>query len=182
MSSPAADVSVRPARTGDSQAVAEAQVHTWHTCYAPHLPAGALDALDATLVEAGWRAAISSPPSPAHRLLVALRAGAIVGYLAVGPGADEDAGPTGGEVLTLTVVPAEQRMGHGSRLLAAGIQTLSEAGFVVARMWTFDGDAPLHTFLSAAGWEPDGARRELDMGEAVGQQRWHTLLPDREGR
>jgi GNAT superfamily N-acetyltransferase len=157
--------------------VAEAQVHTWLTCYAPRLPAGALDALDVTLVEAGWRAAISSPPSPAHRLLVALSAGTIVGYLAVGPGEDEDAGPTDGEVLALTVVPAEQRMGHGSRLLAAGVQLLSGAGFTVAGMWTFDGDSPMHTLLSAAGWEPDGSRRELDMGELVGQQRWHALLP-----
>ena len=179
---PTADASVRPARTGDADAVAAAQVHTWLTCYAPRLPAGALDALDVTLVEAGWRAAISSPPSAAHRLLVALSAGAVVGYLAVGPGEDEDAGPDGGEVLALTVIPAEQRMGHGSRLLAAGVQTLVEAGFTVARLWTFDGDAPMHTFLAAAGWEPDGSRRELDMGEAVGQQRWHTRLPDREAR
>ncbi len=137
--------------------------------------------LDATLVEAGWRAAISSPPSPAHRLLVALSGGSIVGYLAVGPGEDQDAGPSGGEVLALTVVPAEQRMGHGSRLLAAGIQALVDAGFTIARIWTFDGDAPMHTLLSTAGWEPDGARRELDMGEAVGQQRWHTLLPEATG-
>ena len=173
-----ADVSVRPAGAGDSGPVAEAQVHTWHTCYAPHLPEGALDALDGTLVEAGWRAAISSPPSPAHRLLVALSAGEIVGYLALGPGEDEDATPADGEVLALTVVPAEQRMGHGSRLLAAAVQTLTGLGFTVARIWTFDGDAPLHAFLAAAGWEPDGARRELDMGEAVGQQRWHTLLPE----
>ena len=134
------------------------------------------DALDATLVEAGWRAAISSPPSPIHRLLVALSAGQLVGYVAVGPAEDEDATASDGEILALTVVPAEQRMGHGSRLLAAGVQTLVDAGFSFARMWTFDGDAALHTFLSAAGWEPDGARRELDMGEPVGQQRWHTQL------
>jgi GNAT superfamily N-acetyltransferase len=158
--------------------VAEAQVHTWLTCYAPRLPEGALDALDTTLVEAGWRAAISSPPSPAHRLLVALSGTQLVGYLAAGPSEDEDATSIDGEVLALTVVPAEQRMGHGSRLLAAGVQFLSGAGFRLARLWTFDGDAPMHTFLAAAGWEPDGSRRELDMGEIVGQQRWHTMLPE----
>jgi GNAT superfamily N-acetyltransferase len=174
----AADASVRPARAGDSLPVAEIQVHTWLTCYAPHLPPGALDALDVTLVEAGWRAAISSPPSPAHRLLVALRGGLIVGYLAAGPGEDEDASAADGEILALTVTPAEQRMGHGSRLLAAGIQALLDTGFGLARTWTFDADVPLHTFLSAAGWEPDGARRELDMGEPVGQQRWHVTLTD----
>jgi GNAT superfamily N-acetyltransferase len=173
----AADASVRPARSGDSPAVADIQVDAWRTCYAPHLPRGAFDALDVTLVEAGWRAAISSPPTPAHRVLVALSGSRIVGYLAAGPGEDEDTGPGDAEVLALTIAPAEQRMGHGSRLLAAGVTTLVEAGFVLARTWTFDGDAPLHTFLTAAGWEPDGAHRELDMGEPVGQQRWHVLLP-----
>ncbi len=172
----AADVSVRPARPGDSPAIADIQVDAWRTCYAPHLPSGALDALDHTMVEAGWRAAISSPPSAAHRLLVALSGSRIVGYLATGPGEDEDAGPADGEVLAVTVAPAEQRMGHGSRLLAAAVTTLQDTGFRLARAWTFDGDAPLHTFLAAAGWEPDGARRELDMGEPVGQQRWHAAL------
>src|SRR5581483_11401393 len=110
------------------------------------------------------------------RLLVALSRNAIVGYLAFGPGEDPDAGAGDGEVLALTVAPAEQRMGHGSRLLAAGVQTMVDAGFTLARTWTFDADAPLHEFLAAAGWEPDGAHRELDMGEPVGQQRWHTSL------
>ena len=65
------------------------------------------------------------------------------------------------------------------RLLA---EKLADAGFVVARTWTFDADEPLHTFLLAAGWEPDGAHRELDMVEPVGQQRWHTELPAAAGR
>ena len=173
---PTADVSVRPAIPGDSQAIAEIQVQTWQDCYAPRLPPGALDALEVTLAEAGWRAAISSPPSPSHRLLVALSRNVIVGYLALGPAEDEDAEAADGEVLALTVAPAEQRMGHGSRLLAAAVQTMVDAGFALARTWTFDGDAPLHEFLAAAGWEPDGAHRELDMGEPVGQQRWHTQL------
>ncbi len=179
---PTADVSVRPAWDGDSLAVAQIQVDTWRTCYAPHLPAGAFDALDVTLVEAGWRAAISTPPSPAHRLLVALSRNDIAGYVALGPGEDGDAEAADGEVLALTVAPAEQRMGHGSRLLAAGVTALVEAGFALARTWTFDGDAPLHAFLAAAGWEPDGARRELDMGEPVGQQRWHARLTDEADR
>jgi hypothetical protein len=43
-------------------------------------------------------------------------------------------------------------------------------------MWTFDGDGPMHDFLGAAGWAPDGATRILVMGDDVGQQRWHTEL------
>jgi ribosomal protein S18 acetylase RimI-like enzyme len=173
-----ADVSVRPARESDAAAVAEVQVDAWRTCYAPRLPAGALDGLDVTLVEAGWRAAVTAPPSPAHRLLVGLSAGRLAGYVALGPAEDGDATAQDGELYALTVSPAEQRLGHGSRLLAAAVDTLTQLGFRVARIWTFDGDDPLHAFLSGAGWAADGATRSLDMGEDVGQQRWHTLLPE----
>ena len=173
-----ADVSVRPARLTDTAAVAEVQVDAWRTCYAPHLPPGALDALDATLVEAGWRAAVSTPPTPAHRLLVEIADGHLVGYVALGPAEDEDASIRDGEIYALTVAPASQRMGHGSRLLAAAADLLAETQHHLVRMWTFDGDDPLHDFLSGAGWAADGATRVLDMGEDVGQQRWHTLLRD----
>jgi ribosomal protein S18 acetylase RimI-like enzyme len=173
-----ADVSVRAAHEGDAAAVAEVQVDAWRTCYAPRLPPGALDALDATLVEARWRAAVTAPPSAMHRLLVALSAGRLCGYVAIGPAEDGDATAEDGEMYALTVEPAEQRLGHGSRLLAAGVEALTQLGFRVARMWTFDGDDPLHAFLTGAGWAADGATRSLDMGEVVGQQRWHTLLPE----
>ena len=122
--------------------MAAVQVETWRTCYAPRLPEGALDALDETLVEAGWRAAVSSPPSPRHRLLVALAAGRLAGYVAVGPAEDGDSTSIDGEIYTLTVAPADQRLGHGSRLVAAAADVLRESGYRVVRMWTFDGDAP----------------------------------------
>ncbi len=173
-----ADVSVRPARPDDAQGVAEVQVETWQTCYAPRLPPGALDQLHVETVEAGWRAAVVEPPSTAHQLLVAIAAGRVCGYVAFGPAEDGDAGPGDAELLALLVTPADQRLGHGSRLLAAAVDLLTEHGFAEVRTWTFDGDAPLHTFLSSAGWAPDGATRVLDMGEPVSQQRWHTRLQD----
>ena len=176
MAAPAADVSVRPARVEDTLAVAEVQVETWRECYAPHLPPGALDDLEVPLVEAGWRAAVTSPPSPNHRLLVALSGGRLSGYVALGPAEDGDATAEDGEIYALTVAAAEQRLGHGSRLLSAAVDLLAGLGFSVIRMWTFDGDAPLHTFLGGAGWAPDGATRVLVMGEDVGQQRCHTRL------
>jgi GNAT superfamily N-acetyltransferase len=178
VAAPAADVSVRPARAEDTLAVAEVQVETWRECYAPHLPPGALDDLDVPLVEAGWRAAVTSPPSPRHRLLVALSDGRVSGYAAAGPAEDGDATAADGEIYALTVAPAEQRLGHGSRLLTAAADLLAQTGFGAIRMWTFDGDAPMHTFLAAAGWGPDGATRVLVMGEDVGQQRWHTQLAE----
>ncbi len=178
MTASAADVSVRPARVDESLAVAEVQVETWRECYAPHLPSGALDALEVPLVEAGWRAAIAAPPSPRHRLLVALSGGRVSGYVALGPAEDGDATAADGEIYALTVAPAEQRLGHGSRLVTAAADLLAQTGFGAIRMWTFDGDAPTHTFLAAAGWAPDGATRVLVMGEDVGQQRWHTLLSE----
>ncbi len=172
-----ADVSVRPARAADAAAVAEVQVDAWRTCYAPRLPEGALDALDVTVVEATWRAAVTAPPSPRHQLLVAISAGRLVGYAALGPADDPDAAESDGELFAFTIEPAEQRMGHGSRLLAAAMDIARELHFSYVRQWTFDGDAALHAFLAGSGWAADGAARTLEMGgEGVGQQRWHTAL------
>ncbi len=178
MTAPAADVSVRPARVADTAAVAEVQVDSWRTCYAPRLPPHALDALDPTLVEAGWRAAVTDPPTRHHHLLVGIAAGRLVGYVAMGPAEDEDASTKDAEIFALTVSPGEQRLGHGSRLLAAAVDLLTDGNFHLIRMWTFDGDQPMHEFLLGAGWAADGATRVLDMGEDVGQQRWHTLVRD----
>jgi GNAT superfamily N-acetyltransferase len=171
-----ADVSVRAARAADAAGVAEVQVTTWRANYAPILPPGALAALETADAEQRWREAVLAPPSPAHRLLVALEDGRAVGFTAVGPGADEDAGRDGGEIFELLVTDGAQHKGHGSRLLAAAVEHLREQAFSRAVTWLFEADEPTVAFYASAGWEPDGSRRTLEMGSPVDQIRLHTSL------
>lgn len=178
---------VRPGRAADVDAIAEIQSRTWQAAYASVLPRAALN--EATGSEAkqqwraGWNDAVTNPPSKRHAVLVATGAAdgapddTVTGFAAVGPAEDADCLPaTDGELLTLLVDPEYGRQGHGSRLLAAVADHLRAHGFVTAVSWVFADDAVTRRFLLSAGWDFDGAHRDLDMGEPVRQLRMHTSL------
>jgi GNAT superfamily N-acetyltransferase len=175
-----ADVSVRPARPVDAERVARVQLSTWRSAYAELLPAQALDVPEVQAA-ALWLGAVERPPSPEHRLLVALERDELVGFAASGPASDEDQDPaTTAELLTLLVEPRWGRRGHGSRLVAASVDSWRAAGFSTAVTWAWERDPATRSFLQSAGWEPDGAARGLDTGAAVQRQlRFHTDLRER---
>jgi len=176
------DGSVRLARAADAPVVAEVQLRTWGIVYGPRLPQGAALPLDLETATERWRAAVASPPTARHHLLVAVAGagpdtpGEVVGFAAIGPSEDDDAMPTVGEIMVLLVSAGHERQGHGSRLLQAAVDTLREDGFTTATTWMFADDAVVEAFLASTGWEPDGAARQLDMGEPVKQRRMHVGL------
>ncbi len=172
-----ADVSVRPARPEDAERVARVQLSTWRTAYADLLPAEALDVPEVRAA-ALWLGAVESPPSPRHRLLVAMERDDLVGFAASGPASDEDLDPESTvELMTLLVEPRWGRRGHASRLVAASVEHWRGDGFTTAATWTWEADPATRSFLEGAGWEPDGLARGLDTGERVQRQlRFHTDL------
>ncbi|TDC71189.1 GNAT family N-acetyltransferase [Actinomadura sp. GC306] len=174
-----ADAGVRPARRADAAAVADIQVRAWRQGYRDLLPAGVLDRVTGPEAAEAWRdrwaEAATAPPTPRHRLLVAVASDLVVGFAAHGPAEDPDLDPAAtAELITLLVDPMHARAGHGSRLLAATADLLREDGFGVLTTWAFEADEVTRTFLASAGWAPDGASRTLDMGEPVRQIRLHT--------
>lgn len=172
-----ADVSVRPASPDDAPSVAAVQVRAWREGYVEVLPLAVLAGLDEAAMAPGWRAAAAAPPSPRHRLLVAVEGGQVTGFAASAPAEDDDlAAEATTELLALHVDPARGRAGHGSRLLAATVDLLREDGVASAVTWVLAGDRVTRHFLQAAGWAPDGATRDLDMGTLVPQLRLHTDL------
>ncbi len=172
-----ADVSVRPACAADAERVARVQLSTWRTAYAGLLPAEAL-AVPEVQVAALWLGAVESPPSPRHRLLVALERDELVGFAASGPASDEELDPAStAELLTLLVEPRWGRRGHGSRLVAASVQDWRADGASTAVAWVWERDEASRSFLRSAGWAADGAARGLDTGPRVQRQlRFHTDL------
>lgn len=171
-----ADVSVRPARAKEAEAIAAVQVAAWRDRYAKLLPPAALAGLSTRTIEDGWRAGIESPPTPRHVVLVGLEGSKVRAFAAVGPATDDDARGSG-ELLQLLVLPGAERRGHASRLLAAAVEGWRETGITEAVCWILDGDTAMRSFLLEAGWGGDGATRALDTGERqVGQVRLHTDL------
>ena len=168
-----ADVSVRPARPEDAERVARVQLSTWRTAYADLLPASALDVPEVQAA-ALWLGAVESPPTPRHRLLVAMERDELVGFAASGPDLELDGAV---ELMTLLVEPRWGRRGHASRLVAASVDSWRADGFTTAVAWAWERDPATRGFLSGSGWEPDGAARGLDTGESVQRQlRFHTDL------
>lgn len=176
-----ADVSVRPARPDDAAEIARVQVETWRTAYADLLPSVVLEQLDAETAEATWAAAITTPPSPRHHVLVAQEQDWRVGFVALGPAADlEDTDPEPASTValaTILVEPRWGRRGHGSRLLAAAVDHARADGMTRAVVWIPEGDGATLQFLVSAGWAQDGLVRALDTGAGeLRELRLHTSL------
>lgn len=165
-----ADVSVRPARPEDAERIAQVQLATWREAYAALLPAEALDVPEVQ-VAAIWLNAVEAPPSPVHRVLVAMDAHELVGFAASQPATDGDLEPGTVELAALLVEPRWGRRGHGSRLLAATVDLWRTDGATVSVAWAFEADHVTTGFLEAAGWGFDGLGRGLDTGDRVVPQR-----------
>jgi GNAT superfamily N-acetyltransferase len=180
---------VRPARPEDAPDIARIQLSTWRTAYRRLLPRHVLDELDEAWMAAQWTEAVAAPPSPRHRVLVAVEQADqshLVGFLAAGPAdeaalaPEEQAPPPGTAAVTdLLVEPRWGRRGHGSRLLAAGVELWRSDGFDTALAWAYQDDIATVKFLTGAGWAPDGASRALDVADQlIPQLRLHVWLPE----
>ncbi len=179
MSSPTADVSVRVGWADDAQGIAEVQVRAWQQEYADLLPADVLAAMDPADFAAAWHASLTRPKDARNRVLVALERNTIRGFAVTAPASDPDTDPVAdGEIVELTIDPAQTRQGHGSRLVQACAETLKADKFTRALTWLSSQDDVRRAFLTSAGFSPDGAHRELDLrgdGEVrVKQVRLHA--------
>ena len=183
-----ADVSVRPARPDDAVAIARVQTVAWRTAYRAVLPLAVLDEWDEAAAAASWRAAVTSPPTPAHGVLVAVEHDDVVGFAAYGPAEaspDDPPSPDGPatELAPLLVEPRWGRRGHGSRLLAAVSDLARSTGAGRLVTWLPEADEVSARFLESAGWDRDGWARTLDTGgEPLREVRWHAVLGDPDGQ
>jgi ribosomal protein S18 acetylase RimI-like enzyme len=161
------------------------QVASWRAVYGGLLPGEVVEGLGGEEAReqfrSQWTAALESPPTSRHRLVVATDEDggvrAVTGFAAFGPAGDPDLWPaTDAEVFALHVDPERVRQGHGSRLVNACVDTLVEAGFTTVHVWVPEEENALRSFFEASGWRPDGARREIDMGRLLPMVRLHAAV------
>ena len=91
-------------------------------------------------------------PRRKHRVFVATDGPLVVGFAALAPT----------EIVALEVAPEHRRAGHGSRLLAACVDTLRINNASEVRAWSLEGDTVREAFLSGAGLGVGGVRRVLE--------------------
>jgi ribosomal protein S18 acetylase RimI-like enzyme len=157
---PTADASVRTAKPTDAPAVGVVQAAVWTQAYAGRLPDDVVALFEAPSFAKAWRQSLENPPEGVHRLLVARAGEQVVGFAAIGPSQDPDSGQATGEVTAIGVHPGARRMGHGSRLLNACVDTLRGAGAEDVATWVLADDEATRAFLVASGRGPDGAYRD----------------------
>lgn len=157
---PVADASVRTAVPTDAPAVGVVQAAVWTQAYAGRVPDDVVAQFVPPAFAKAWRASLENPPEGVHRLLVARAGEQVVGFAAIGPSQDPDAGPARGEVTAIGVHPGGRRLGHGSRLLNACVDHLRGAGAEEVAIWVLADDEATRAFLVTSGLGPDGAYRD----------------------
>lgn len=155
----------RPAVAADLPGIAEARVLGWQRAYRGLVPQDYLDALD---VEAEARQRLTrfgTGPATDH---VAVVAGRVVGWTAVGPYQPEHPNPApgAGEVYALYVHPDQWSRGAGRALLAHGLAELAATGLAPVLLWVLAVNDRARRFYAAAGFAPDGARQMFAIGGA----------------
>jgi ribosomal protein S18 acetylase RimI-like enzyme len=151
--------SVRDATPADAAAIAVCHVRTWQAAYAGVLPAAFLADLDPAPRERAWREWIEGGGD----ILVAERAGRLVGFASVGPARDE---PGSGELYAIYVEPEAWSSGAGRALMDAAVARLAERGYDEALLWVLEENPRARRFYERAGWSSDGGRQELTLGGA----------------
>lgn len=141
-----------------------------------------------------WHRAITRPPLAQYRVLVATEptgrpeatevhdqtrlAQRVVGFAAIGPSDDPDAGALDSEVGEFIIDDLGRDLGHDGRLLNAIVDTMRADGFQRATWWVRTTDDVLRRLLVESGWDTDGAHRELGTDEdeevVLRQVRLHT--------
>jgi GNAT superfamily N-acetyltransferase len=159
------DVTCRPATGADVDGIAQVRVRGWQRAYRGIVPQPLLDGMDPVAEAAGWR----TRSLDGHH--VAEAGGRVVGWLLVGPyRSDPDepgAGPGCGEVLALYVHPDAWGRGVGRALMAYGLGELRRQGLLPVLLWVLAANVRARRFYERAGFAPDGAARDDEIGGAT---------------
>ena len=144
---------VRPATAADAEAIGAVQERGWQVAYRHIFPAAELAAGGFIQVER-WRSRLARPPR-GWATFVAERAGAVVGFAAVGPSRDERGL---GELYAIYVDPDAWSTGAG-RALIQRCEAQLRTEYAVATLWVLEDNQRARGFYERAGWLPDGARK-----------------------
>jgi GNAT superfamily N-acetyltransferase len=151
---------IRGASPGDSSDIAKINVLGWKAAAKGHIPAERLTWLDATIGERSpyWEA-IAKGEDDDHVLLVAEKAGEVIGFLHALPSRDPGASSNTVEISTLFVRPESWGTGVGRALLQVAIERLRQREYVSVTLWVLDFNERARRFYERAAFAPDGSSK-----------------------
>jgi GNAT superfamily N-acetyltransferase len=162
----AGEVVVRQARPSDARAIAEVSVASRRWSYRDLLPEADLVALSVEETTADFAQGLAELP-PGSAVLVAERAGRVVGYAYVLPSPDADVTAEAAELGSLYVTEDVAGTGVAHALMDAAIEQAHAVGQDVLTLWVRRENGRARRFYEKHGMRPDGAERS----------RPHDILP-----
>jgi GNAT superfamily N-acetyltransferase len=162
---------VRDATADDAAAVAGVQERGWQQAYRHVFPPAELDRGGFIQVER-WRRRLAAPPA-GWATFVAEVDGEVTGFVCLGGSRDLR---RCGEVYAIYVDPGAWARGLGRALLERAERELARR-WPLAALWVLEANDRARRFYAAAGWEPDGARKqEAWFGVAADEVRYRKRL------
>jgi GNAT superfamily N-acetyltransferase len=156
----AVQVRIRPATAADLPAMVEIKHDAGAAAWSHILPPGVIETLPFL---DRWAAAVEQP-GPRTDVLVAENGGRVAGFAVTRPSGDPGADLTTGELDGFYVDPSTWGRGVGRALLAAATQSLRDAGFSRATLWTAEANHRPRRIYEVAGWAVDGTDRHRAFG------------------
>jgi GNAT superfamily N-acetyltransferase len=145
-------VTVRPATLPDAPAMGRVHVRAWQAAYRGQMPDDYLHGLRPEDRAAHWEGALRREDLRGA-ILVAERAGEVIGFAVAGPSRDPEGA---GELYAINLDPAHWGTGAGRALLQAAQAELARPGFDETVLWVLEGNARARRFYEIAGWIADG--------------------------
>ncbi len=158
-----AAVTFRAAVPADADAIAQVHVASWQIAYRGIVPDDHLDGLDWRERSTVRRGQLERAADEGVRIHVAVKEGALVGFVAAGPERDADrSAPPRAEIYALYLEPAAWDQGIGRDLLSRAIADVPADTAVV--LWVLEGNARGRAFYERQGFRADGARASITLG------------------
>lgn len=105
---------------------------------------------------------------PRRRVDVAIYEGLVAGFVAAGPGQEQDAPSESGEIYAIHVDPAHWSAGVGQALLGSAVAQLAVIGMRDALLWVLQTNARARHFYELAGWTTDGVTKAERLSGLLG--------------
>ena len=142
---------IRQARLEDAASIARVRIDTWRTTYRGIVPEEFLDSMSYEENTQRWGERLRNPESQAGVFVAENDDGQVVGFVAGGPGRDND--PIyKGELHAIYILQAYQGQGIGRRLTIALVEALLLQGIESMLLWVLAAN-PSRRFYEALGGE-----------------------------
>ena len=148
------DVTIRSARVGDEEAIANIHVLAWKVAYKDFMSEEYLSSLSVHERTKGWKETLRNPGK--GKYLIAKADGIIKGFAVYGPARDEDLDDTAAELIALNIHPDSWRMKYGQSLLGAVIDNVSSEKYKTIHLWVIKGNTPAINLYQSFGFKNTG--------------------------